>query len=171
MLNKTSCNLWHDIVLPQLERYRDIFAKRGVAVGEIAQGLEETEDIELKADKGLMAQVVANLFSNAAKYAQSIVDENGETRKIVRCNVTKLNDFFGHGHHAIRFCVLSSGPPIDESNSTQVFEEGFRLSHPGKTEGTGHGLHFVKNVVEVHGGVVGHNAKEQGNEFFFVVPQ
>ena len=171
MLNKTTCSLWHDIVLPQLERYSDLFSKKGIATGDIGKRWEETADIQVKADKGLMAQVVANLFSNAAKYTQSTVDEDGETKKIVRCGATTLKDFFGYGHHAIRFHVMSSGPPIDEADSSQIFEEGFRLSHPGMTEGTGHGLHFVKNVVEVHGGVVGHNPKEQGNEFFFVIPQ
>jgi len=169
MLKKTSCNLWQDIVLPQVERYTDTFARKGIRTQDIADPPEE--DIEIKVDKGLMAQVVANLLSNAAKYTQSIMDKEGKTRKIVRCGATKLHDFFGYGHHAVRFHVESSGAPIDETDSTQVFEEGFRLSHAGVTEGTGHGLHFVKNVIEVHGGVVGHTPKEQGNEFFFVIPQ
>lgn len=171
MLNKTTCFLWKDIVAPQIQRYADAFAKQGIPVGEIAGPLAQSQDIEIKVDKGLMAQVVANLLSNAAKYATSVTDDAGKTRKMVRCGATQLNDFFGHGHHAVRFHILSSGPPIGETDSAQIFEEGFRLSHRGVTEGTGHGLHFVKNVVEVHGGVVGHNPKDQGNEFFFVVPE
>ncbi len=29
---------------------------------------------------------------------------------------------------------------------------------------------FVKNVVEVHGGNVGHKLRDFGNEFYFVIP-
>jgi len=171
ILKKTSCYLWEDIILPQLGRYTDVFAQKGIKVSEIIKEQRKPEDIEVKADKGLMAQVVANLFSNAAKYTESVVDESGKSVKKIHCNISQLIDFFGYGHNAIRFHVLSSGQPISEKDSARIFEEGFRITHRGITEGAGHGLHFVKNVVEVHGGVVGHNPKESGNEFFFVIPQ
>jgi signal transduction histidine kinase len=70
----------------------------------------------------------------------------------------------------VHVIVFSSGPPIDQEDAVHIFEEGFRLTHKASVEGTGHGLHFVKNVVEVHGGVVGHKAEEFGNEFYFVIP-
>ena len=55
-------------------------------------------------------------------------------------------------------------------DAARVFEEGFRLTENESLRGTGHGLYFVKNVVEVHGGIVGHNAEELGNEFYIVIP-
>ena len=36
--------------------------------------------------------------------------------------------------------------------------------------GTGHGLAFVKQVVEIHGGVAGYEATEEGNNFYFILP-
>jgi signal transduction histidine kinase len=34
----------------------------------------------------------------------------------------------------------------------------------------GHGLAFVKYVVELHGGQVGYEPTPEGNNFFFVLP-
>ena len=59
---------------------------------------------------------------------------------------------------------------IDPEDVARIFDEGFRLAQSESVAGTGHGLHFVKNVVEVHGGVVGYNADELGNEFYFFIP-
>ena len=51
-----------------------------------------------------------------------------------------------------------------------VAGKGFRVTQRKSVEGTGHGLQFVKHVVEVHGGIVGLNAEDHGNEFYFVIP-
>ena len=75
-----------------------------------------------------------------------------------------------NGHDGVRFHVFSSGPPIHEEDGNRVFDEGFRLTTKDSVEGTGHGLYFVKNVVEVHGGIVGHKAERFGNQFYFVIP-
>jgi hypothetical protein len=170
ILKKRPCYLWKDIIRPQLERYSDLFVQQGIAVDHMINDQKETEDIEIKADNGLMAQVVANLFSNATKYAESVIDESGKMIKRVDCNMSLMEDFFGQGHHGVRFHILSSGPPIDREDGDRVFGEGFRLTQNESMEGTGHGLHFVKNVVEVHGGIVGHRTEGIGNEFYFVIP-
>jgi signal transduction histidine kinase len=129
-----------------------------------------SEDLQVKVDKGLMAQVVANFFSNAAKYAKSVADLSGKMLKKVDCRMSVIEDSFGRGHHGVRFDVFSSGLPIDQEDAAHIFDEGFRLTRKESVEGTGHGLHFVKNVVEVHGGIVGHKAEGLGNEFYFVIP-
>ena len=170
ILRKTPCYLWKDIVLPQLERYKNKFAEKGINVTDIIKDQEGTEDLEVKVDKGLMAQVVANLLSNAAKYAESVVDASGKHVKGVNCGMLLVENFFGQGHHGVRFNVFSSGSPIDPEDAPHIFDEGYRLAQSEPVTGTGHGLHFVKNVVEVHGGVVGHNAEDIGNEFYFFVP-
>lgn len=170
ILKKTPCRLWRDIVLPQLKRYKDQFAEHGMNVSPIIKAYKASKDVDVRADKGLMAQVVANLLSNAAKYAISVVDSSGNTIKRVDCRASIIENFFGHGHHGVRFSVFSSGPPIAPENVDRIFDEGFRLEQSESVAGTGHGLHFVKNVVEVHGGVVGYNRGELGNEFYFFVP-
>jgi signal transduction histidine kinase len=170
VLRKTPCKLWQDIVIPELEEYKDRFVQQDIFVDHIVRGFESGEDINIKVDKGLIAQVVANLFSNAAKYTDWVVDPSGRKVKRVECRTSLLRDFFGHGHHGVRLNVFSSGPPIDGVDSSDIFEEGFRAGRRASVEGRGHGLYFVKNVVEVHGGTVGYEARELGNEFYFVVP-
>ncbi len=170
ILKKTPCYLWKDIVLPQLERYRDRFTQKGINVNHIINEQEVTEDIEIRVDKGLMAQVVANLLSNAAKYVESVVDASGKRVKKVHCKMSLIENFFGQGHHGVRFNIFTSGPPINAEDVDHIFDEGFREARSETVEGRGHGLHFVKNVVEVHGGVVGYNGDELGNEFYFFVP-
>ena len=170
ILKKTACYLCKDIVVPQLERYRGHFRQRGIDVDKIIEGHKKCTDHQVKVDKGLMAQVVANLFSNAAKYTEKIVDASGRQARRIDCGVTVLEHFFGKGHHGVRFKVFTSGRPIEKDDAAHIFDEGFRLEADKAAKGTGHGLHFVRNVVEVHGGVVGHNAETMGNEFYFVIP-
>ncbi|MDY6988563.1 MAG: HAMP domain-containing sensor histidine kinase [Thermodesulfobacteriota bacterium] len=170
ILRKTPCYLWQDVVLPQFERYRGRFIQKGMAVGPIVKDQQKSDDIKVKVDKGLMAQVVANLFSNVEKYAESVKDPSGKMVKKVNCRTSLIKDSFGQGQHGVSLHVYSSGPPIDKENASHIFEEGVRITEKESVGGTGHGLHFVKNVVEVHGGIVGHRAQEQGNEFYLVIP-
>ena len=51
-----------------------------------------------------------------------------------------------------------------------MFEEGYRTSAAESERGTGHGLNFVRNVVEIHGGTVGCEPQRYGNLFYFVLP-
>ena len=37
--------------------------------------------------------------------------------------------------------------------------------------GTGHGLTFIKNAIEMHGGVVGYEATQYVNNFYFIIPK
>jgi hypothetical protein len=170
ILKKSPCYLWQDIILPQLQRYRNQFIKKGIDISHVIKGHKVAEDLEVRVDKGLMAQVIANLVSNAIKYTVLVVDDSGERIKRVNCRTSLVENFFGHGHHGVRFNIFTSGPPIEPENVARIFDEGFRLEQNGSVAGTGHGLHFVKNVVEVHGGVVGYNGDELGNEFYFFVP-
>ena len=170
ILKKTPCYLWQDIVLPQLKRFSGWFVKQGIMVDHIIKDHKPSEDLQVRVDKGLMAQVVANFFSNAAKYAEPALDPAGNSIKKVDCRISLIEDFFGKGHLGVRLDIFSSGPPIAQEDAVRIFDEGFRLVRKDSVEGTGHGLHFVKNVVEVHGGIAGHRAEELGNEFYFVIP-
>ena len=57
-------------------------------------GMDE-EEIPIMVDKGLLAQVYANLFSNAVKYTEEIIDHMGGTRKVVAYGREIIDDFFG----------------------------------------------------------------------------
>jgi signal transduction histidine kinase len=53
----------------------------------------------------------------------------------------------------------------------RLFDERYRGSNAQEKPGTGHGLSFIKNAVEIHGGVVGYEATKGGNNFYFILPK
>ncbi|MBW2108274.1 MAG: HAMP domain-containing histidine kinase [Deltaproteobacteria bacterium] len=168
-LRTKKCNMKEDVILPQLERFSERFAKKGIEVID-AFGKPSDEQPVAVVDVGLMAQVYSNLFSNALKYTREVVTDDGSVKKAVRFGKKRLKDYFGPGKHGTRYDVFSTGPHIPEQERKHVFEEGYRGSGSVKRPGTGHGLAFVKNAVEIHGGTAGYEAVTDGNMFYFILP-
>jgi signal transduction histidine kinase len=169
VLRKQACNFRTEIIEPLLERYLPLFEKRGIVV---ENSLDEVPDeqITLYVDKGLISQVFDNLFSNALKYAQTVEDQLGNQIKLVSYNRQMLRDVFGKAIGGVRFNFFTTGKPLSENEAQRVFDEGYRTSGAESERGTGHGLNFVRNVVEIHGGTVGSEPQRYGNLFYFVLP-
>jgi signal transduction histidine kinase len=168
-LRTTPCNIRRDVVQPQLERFKDRFREMGIAIDDKFGGLPNEEIISV-VDMGLVTQVYANLFSNALKYAEEIVTGDGERKKYIAYGREIIRDYFGPGRDGVKYNVFSTGPHIDPDQREKIFEEGYRGSNSAGKPGTGHGLTFVKNAVEIHGGVIGYEATQYGNNFYFVFP-
>lgn len=164
------CNMKKDVVIPQLERYIEQFKNMGVSVNDNFSGIPETEIITV-VDIGLIAQVYANLFSNALKYTQEIVNDAGETEKYISYGHEIIKDYFGEDRDGIKYNLFSTGPHISDSDRERLFDENFRGTNVGDKPGTGHGLSFIKNAVEIHGGTVGYEATQYGNNFYFILPR
>ena len=169
-LRAKKCNMKKDILLPQLERYMEQFRSMGISIDDRASGVPEEEMITI-VDAGLIAQVYANLFSNALKYTREITTEEGEKKKYIAYGHEVIHDYFGPGSDGIKYNVFSSGPHIAVQERDRIFEEGFRGDNIEGRPGTGHGLAFIKNAVEIHGGVVGYGAVSYGNNFYFILPK
>ena len=92
-------------------------------------------------------------------------------RKYMAYGRSKVSDYFGPGKDGIKYYVFTSGPHIPPEEEENIFIEGYRGSGSNSRPGTGHGLAFVKNAVELHGGVVGYEAAPNGNFFFFILPE
>ena len=165
VLRKRKCNVRSEIIQPQLELYLPKFNERGIEIDESLGGVPE-EDFTLMVDKGLISQVYANLFSNAVKYTRPAF----WGRKYVSYGRQLLRDFFGPGKDGVRFNVFSSGPHIPTRDKDLIFDEGYRGSNIEGEVGTGRGLYFIRNVVETHGGQVGVDHTQDGNDFYFVLP-
>lgn len=162
------CFIEKDIVSTQLEQYAARLKNRGIEI-ERSQDLLR-EDLQLFVDVGLLSQVYANLFSNAVKYTTEITTRSGQRRKAVAYGREIKPDYFGPYRSGIKFNVFTTGERLSEHEARAIFTDGFR-GERGKTQpGTGHGLAFVKQVVEMHGGVVGYEPTEEGNNFYFVLP-
>ena len=128
------------------------------------------EEILIKADLGLLSQVYANLFSNAVKYTQTITAHDGKNRKSITYGRSILEEYFGPGKNGIKLNVFSTGPHIREEDRHMLYTDGFMCADDEDGLSTGHGLSFIKYVVEIHGGEVGYEATGEGNNFYFILP-
>jgi hypothetical protein len=168
VLRPRKCFVEKEIILPQLEQYRRRLQRRGIVIERPTDMMEE--EIPLMVDVGLLAQVYANLFSNAVKYTEEIIDYRGRSRKAVTYGREIIRNYFGKGKDAIKFNVFTTGRHLSPVEADLIFVDGFRLEHSRTQPGTGHGLSFLKQVIEVHGGSVGLEATDEGNNFYFVLP-
>jgi signal transduction histidine kinase len=170
VLRKQRCNFRTEIIEPTLSRYLPQFKQKNIKVD---NRLEEVPDemLELVVDKGLLAQVYDNFFSNAVKYTEEIQDEYGYKVKFVSYGKKRLKDYFDQGVDGVKFTVFTTGRPVTQDESDRLFDEGYRSPGSQFEAGTGHGLHFVKHIIEIHGGEVGVEPQKYGNTFYFILPQ
>lgn len=169
MLRTMRCNMKRDVVYPQLERFAEQFKEAGIEIDDRLSGIPDEEIVSV-VDVGLIAQVYANFFSNALKYTESMIDFDGKSRKYISYGREIIKNYFGEGRDGIKYNVFNTGRHIDPNERDKIFKEGFRGSNTAHKPGTGHGLSFVKNAVEIHGGVVGYEATPLGNNFYFILP-
>jgi signal transduction histidine kinase len=66
--------------------------------------------------------------------------------------------------------VFTTGNHIPHEEISGLFAEGFRGLNSVDKPGTGHGLAFIRHVIELHGGKVGYEPTSQGNNFYFILP-
>ena len=165
VLRRRTCRVQSEIIQPQLQLYLPKLKERNVEIDD-SMGVMPDEDLPLSVDKGLMAQVYANLFSNAVKYTR----RNQEGRKYVAYGRDVLKDYFGPGKDGVKFNMFTTGPHILPEDRPHIFEEGYRGSNMDGEVGTGRGLYFVRNVIETHGGEVGYEPTPGGNNFYFILP-
>ena len=168
VLRPKLCRVEKEIILPQLGQYKSRMDANKITVDR-PQGMDE-EEIPIMVDKGLLAQVYANLFSNAVKYTGEIIDEKGRPRKAVAYGREIIDDYFGPNQRGVKFNVFTTGDHLLPHEVAALYSEGFRGLNSFNKPGTGHGLSFIKHVIELHGGRVGYEATAQGNNFYFVIP-
>lgn len=168
VLDKRDVNLRTTVIDPAIERFRLRFEERGIKV-DFAEDCALDQVIRLILDRGLISQVLDNLLSNALKYTEKVVRDESRGR-FVSCGWKILDDFFAPGRPGIRMWVTSSGGPLDLADPMEVFKPGFRAGNVARQSGTGRGLYFVRQVVELHGGKVGYSHSDNGNEFYLVLP-
>ncbi|MDR1685384.1 MAG: HAMP domain-containing histidine kinase [Desulfovibrio sp.] len=147
------------IVTPQFERYRYLFEERGVEM-EGGRAVLPVDPCFVEADYGLISQVLANLLSNAAKYSSPAP---GSDRRLVHCSLVKDGD-------NAKVIVFSSGPHIAPEEAARLFDDDYRASNASESYGTGHGLFFVRDIMEHHKGTAGYEPAPGGNNFYFTLP-
>lgn len=167
VLERRACNFKSQIIDPQVQRFATQFRDKGI---DIALAGVPDQEIEVVVDPGLISQVYANLFSNAVKYARTVTDFAGNRTKFISYGWEHKPDYFGPDLHGIKLNVFSTGPHIAPEERVHLFQEGFRANNTDKEQGTGHGLFFIREIVELHGGKVGYEPTPLGNNFYFILP-
>lgn len=144
------------VVSPAAAAVMGIAAKQGVNV---KTELDETEDIDVFADRDRVIQVLVNLISNAIKFSPA-----GSTV------IVRTNDEI----KAVRFSVIDQGRGITPEFMPKLFER-FKQSETDdsrKKGGAGLGLSICKAIVECHGGTIGVESETgKGSTFWFVLPK
>jgi K+-sensing histidine kinase KdpD len=168
VLRTKRCYVEKEIILPQLEHYTSRLRAANISIDRPKNMMEE--EFEILVDVGLLAQVYANLFSNAAKYTKEVIDHYGRPRKAVAYGRQLVYNFPEKGKQGIKFNVFTTGEHLRAEDAGKLFEEGVRGPGSEKVPGTGHGLAFIKHVIELHGGKVGYEATSEGNNFYFILP-
>jgi signal transduction histidine kinase len=169
VLEKREADLVTGVLEPLLERYGQRFEEKGIEV-DSAPGVPPDQAVRFVMDRGLISQVYANLFSNALKYTEEADLPDGRSGKYVSYGWQVLKDYFGQSSPGIKLWVTSSGNPLKLKNPMDVFRPGFRADNVARESGTGRGLYFCRQVVELHGGSVGYRHVDRGNEFYFILP-
>ncbi|MDD3311669.1 HAMP domain-containing sensor histidine kinase [Pseudodesulfovibrio sp.] len=169
VLVKRSADLLTGVIEPQIERYRQRLEERGIEIGCPLDG-EQEPSVRFVMDRGLISQVFANLVSNAVKYTEIATLPDGRTGKFMTYGWRSVPDAFGPGRPGVRLWLTTSGKPLDLANPMDVFRPGFRAPNVAHEQGTGRGLYFCRQVVELHGGSVGYSHNDCGNEFYFLLP-
>ena len=168
VLKPTGCFVERDIILPQLDLYKKKLERRDITVDKPVNLYKQ--EFPLMVDIGLLSQVYANLFSNAVKYTEEVINHQGQPRKAMAYGAEKIENFPKQGRKGIKFNVFTTGPSLSEIERQNIFKEGSRAENSKGIAGSGHGLNFIRRVIEVHGGKVGCEATDEGNNFYFILP-
>ncbi len=134
-----------EVVSPLLEQRRHRFEVNVPRTG-----------LAVDADPGRLAQVLANLLTNAAKYT----DPGGSIRLSAQ-----------RADHRVRICVADDGQGIAPellANIFELFVQGDRTIDRAEG-GLGIGLALVRSLVELHGGSVSAKSEGPGKGSEFIV--
>ena len=117
--------------------------------------VERCDDATVEVDSLRLMQVVANLLSNACKFAPAGTSVDVRVRAI---------------DGTARIAVHDQGPGVPESARDAVFDKFFQAdaSDTRASGGTGLGLAISKELVEHMGGTIGYQPAEGGGAIFFV---
>ena len=118
------------------------------------------DDLEIRADRMHLANIVCNLLENAIKYSREDVT--------IRIDYRMCED------GKVQISVADNGIGIAKADQRYVFDKFYR-SESAKDKaipGIGLGLSYVKLLVEAHGGSISFDSTEgEGTTFTIIIPQ
>jgi signal transduction histidine kinase/ActR/RegA family two-component response regulator len=116
-------------------------------------------DVTVWADADRLSQILTNLIDNAIKYTP---EEGTVMVRVAR-----------QSSHTAKISVSDTGEGISPDALPKLFDRFFRVSRRRRSpvKGLGLGLSIVKDLVELHGGVIAVKSEEgKGTEFTVTLP-
>ena len=127
---------------------------------EVRMEIVAEDDLEIRADRMHLANIVCNLLENAIKYSVEEV-------------VIKI-DYWMREDGMVQITVADNGIGIAKADQRYVFDKFYR-SESAKDKaipGIGLGLSYVKLLVKAHGGTITFKSTEgKGTTFIILIPQ
>ena len=127
---------------------------------EVRMNIVAKDDLEIRADRMHLANIVCNLLENAIKYSREAVT--------IRIDYRMREDGM------VQITVADNGIGIAKADQWYVFDKFYR-SETAKNKaipGIGLGLSYVKLLVEAHGGTITFESTEgEGTTFTILIPQ
>ena len=127
---------------------------------EVRMNIVAKDDLEIRADRMHLANIVCNLLENAIKYSREAVT--------IRIDYRMREDGM------VQITVADNGIGIAKADQRYVFDKFYR-SESAKDKaipGIGLGLSYVKLLVEAHGGNISLDSTEgEGTTFTILIPQ
>ncbi|HSP89191.1 MAG TPA: HAMP domain-containing sensor histidine kinase [Ignavibacteriaceae bacterium] len=156
-LGKMQMN-YAEIDLAHLVRVTSSFFESLAGEKDIYYNIEVPDSLYMQADSEKIVRVLINLLSNAFKFTPN--------EGTISCILTKEKS------NAI-LKLIDSGPGIKSELKDTLFKR-FKAAERGLTKhlgSTGHGLPIVKEIIELHNGIIeGENSREGGAIFSFTIP-
>ena len=146
---------------PLHELIEECIGKQNIPSGkEVRIEIVSEDDLEIRADRMHLANIVCNLLENAIKYSREAVT--------IRIDYRMREDGM------VQITVADNGIGIAKADQRYVFDKFYR-SESAKDEaipGIGLGLSYVKLLVEAHGGTITFESIEgEGTTFTILIPQ
>lgn len=128
---------------------------------EIRVKLEAPPEVTtIYADRDMMEQAILNLYSNAIKYSPE------KAQVIVRITESKQE---------FQIDIEDTGFGISEDSLPHIFDKFYRITDDEKVQditGSGLGLSLVKEIIEIHGGIIKVKSKlGHGSRFTIILPK
>jgi len=120
---------------------------------------ENMPNIEIKANRELLAQALSNLIDNALKYAPQ-----AERPIIITLSLINRDD-------EIKICVEDNGPGVPSKDLERITDRFVRLESSRTTSGNGLGLALVNVTAEMHGGKLELADNKPGLRAVMVLPK